>query len=256
MPPPACPVCQAPIGPKDINIAEGVAYCRACNEVIRLREVARDPAIAAADPAAPPPGCSFRMDGAETVIRASGRSLGGFVAGLFIAAFWNGIVSVFVLIALGSTLKHLSGSLPAWFPLSRGSSRGMGPGNMPAGFTIFLWVFLTPFIAIGTLMILNVLHCIAGRVDLRIWTGSAVVFSGIGPFGVRRRFDPAAVRNVSLGASRWRQSEEAQPMVVIDCGGRTIRFGSMLPEPRRVWLAAICRTALLPGDSGELTSRT
>lgn len=246
MPPPACPHCQAPIAPKDINITEGVALCRACSAVIRLREIAQDPAVTAADPAAPPRGCSFSSDGAYTHIRASARSLGGFLVGLFIAAFWNGIVSIFVLIALGSTIKHITGGLPAWFPKPPGSGQGTGAGNMPLFFTIFLWVFLTPFIAIGTLLILNVLSCLAGRVEVRIWTGTASVFSGFGPVGRRRRFDPAQVRSVGLGANAWRKSDDAQPAVVIDTGDRKIAFGSMLPEKRRAWLAAICRTALLP----------
>src|SRR5256885_1368490 len=94
-----CPACGQPITADDINIQEGVGLCRACGKLSRLGDIADQPAVDANAPATPPAGCSFEepMEGGA-VVRASLRSPGGAVTALAVCLFWNGIVSVFVLI--------------------------------------------------------------------------------------------------------------------------------------------------------------
>jgi len=239
-----CPKCSAPIPPADVNVAEGVALCRACSTVSRLADLINAPELAAVDPAAtPPPGCWFSSDGAHTVVGCSARSGSGAAAAIGIALFWNGIVSVFVLCALGSTIQHITGSIPAWFPAPPINGQN-GQSGIPLGVTIFLWFFLLPFIAIGLALLAAACTCIAGRVEVLIRGDDAQVFIGCGSIGWRRRFPMASVKSVTIGQTTWRQNDQTKPVIVIDCGS-PLRFGSSLPPERRVWLGAMLRKLLV-----------
>jgi hypothetical protein len=237
-----CPKCGKPIPAEDVNVGQGVALCRGCSTVTRLADLASDPVLDQADPGATPPGCQFRDDGVETVVTASARTVGGAIGALFICLFWNGIVSVFVLIAAASTLQHLLGRVPAWFPAPPMS--GKNAAGIPLGMTLFLWIFLTPFIAVGLAVLGAFLTCVAGRVEVRIRDGVGVVFIGFGPVGWRRRFEVAQVRSVSIGRTTWSQNNQTKPVIVIDCG-EPLRFGSGLPEIRRDWMGATLRKMLV-----------
>lgn len=81
-------------------------------------------------------------------IGATHRSIGSAIGLLLFALFWNGIVSVFVLFAIAGTLKQFNIGLPEWFP-----APNMNGEPMSLGMVLFLWIFLTPFIAIGLGMI-------------------------------------------------------------------------------------------------------
>ena len=115
---------------------------------------------------------------------------------------------------------------------------------MTVGMTIFLWLFLTPFIAIGLVMLGALLTCAAGRVEVRLRDGVGVVFMGFGPVGWRRRFEVSRVKSVTIGRTTWSQNEQTKPVIVIDCG-EPLRFGSGLPEVRREWMGATLRKMLV-----------
>jgi len=236
-----CPKCNGPIPPADVNVAEGVALCRACSTVSRLTDLINAPELAAVDPTGTPPaGCWFSSDGAQTVVGCSARSAAGAGAAIGIALFWNGIVSVFVLCAIGSTIQHIMGSIPAWFPAPPMN----GQSGIPLGVTIFLWFFLLPFIAIGLTLLATACTCIAGRVEVRIRGDDAQIFIGCGSIGWRRRFQTASVKSVTIGQTTWRQNDQTKPVIVIDCGS-PLRFGSTLPPERRAWLGAVLKKLLV-----------
>ncbi len=242
---PRCPDCSNPIDPADVNVAEGVAYCRACYALSRLGAMVEsdaEPLLPDADPSLPPPGCALESDGVRSTFRSSARSLGTFVAAGFFAVFWNTITGVFVLVALGSTLQHALGSIPAWFP---SPFSGSSPA-MPLGMTIFLWFFLTPFILIGLTMAGAALVAVAGRIEVRVHNERGSVFLGVGPLGWRTRFDALTVRSVTLGRTTWKENNRTKPVIVLKTDAKTLRFGSGLTEPRREWLAAALRTVLVP----------
>lgn len=100
--PSLCPACGQAIAVEDINISEGVGLCRACGKLSRLSDIVEQAAIDPNALAMPPGGCAYDelIDGTRRV-RASHRSLSSAVGLLAICLFWNGIVSVFVLIAIG-----------------------------------------------------------------------------------------------------------------------------------------------------------
>jgi len=135
--------------------------------------------------------------------------------------------------AAASTLKHLGIPLPAWFPVPKGSA-------MPIGMTLFLWIFLTPFIALGLGMFLLVCSSIAGRTEIGIQGSRGVLFCGVGPLGFRKRFSVSEIRDVRIEDTPWRDRNGAarhNAKIVIDTNPKPISFGSMLTEERRQFMA-------------------
>lgn len=237
-----CRECTSEVLPDDVNVGEGIAYCRGCGHLSRLSdmlEAVDDPDL---DLDRPPPGCRVLHNGMTTVVQASARS--GCAAGgtLFAALFWNGIVSVFVLVALGGTVQHIFGTMPSWFPAPNFS--GGSGGGLPLGMLIFLWIFLLPFIAIGLMLIGTFLTTCLGRVEARLDDRRCTLFTGFAFVGWRRSFDLAAVESVSIGQTTWKENDQSKPVIVIDAG-RRYRVGSVLPEVRRRWMAGVLRRLLV-----------
>ncbi len=137
---PKCPKCRRVIPGDDINVANDVAYCRSCNIGHTFSELVQNSSLQEeVDFHQPPSGVQCAMAGDEIKIWATHRSTGAAIVTLFFALFWNGIVSVFVLVAVASTLGHLGILVPDWFPAPEMNGNPMG-----VGMTIFLWLFLTP----------------------------------------------------------------------------------------------------------------
>jgi hypothetical protein len=242
---PTCPRCKGVIPSADINVLNDIAYCRTCNLSHSLSGLTSgitiDPEI---DLSRPPAGTWFRRESLGPVIGASHRSLGQAFGLLGFCLFWNGIVSVFVLLAITATLQHLGVHVPQWFPSP--SSHGK---LLPIGMTIFLWLFLTPFIAVGVAMVATLLSCLGGATELRIQGGAALLFTGIGPLGFRKRFSTSDVKDVRIEEKRWTNNDgrtRRNEQIVIELNsGKKINFGSMLNEERRLFVAGAVRKTLL-----------
>ncbi len=244
MPTPICSKCKREIPSEDINVAQDVAYCRHCNYSHQLSRLTYDKGIDdTLDLSTPPAGAWRRSDMVGTVIGASHRSLGTAIATLFFALFWNGIVSIFLVMVIASTLGHMGVRVPHWFP-----APNMNDSPMSLGMTLFLWLFLTPFIAIGLLLLGTFLSSIGGRTEVQVNSKAGTVFTGIGPLGWRRRFDPEAVKNVGIQDRSWRDSDgnrQKKVAIVLETrAGKEIKFGTMLNGPRRNFVAGALRQAL------------
>ncbi len=239
-----CRHCQTEIPPDDVNVGEGVAYCRACNELSRLAEMLglEDDDHPTIDLSNPPDGCRVRDEGSQLVVTASARSLGGAAGALFFALFWNGLLSVFVVIAIAQTVSLAGGTLPGWFPAPSGSSNGFGGG---VGGVLFLWLFLTPFIVVGVVVSAAAITSLFGRSEVILRGGMGRLRTGVGPFTWGRRFDASNVQDVRLGLSTWTKNDQRQPTVIIDTGKKKIRFGSLLKPARRAWMATALRELLV-----------
>jgi hypothetical protein len=241
---PICGKCKALIASRDINVATDIAYCRNCNIAHRLSVLVRSLNLDGAfDPERPPIGTSYRSSPRGTVIGASHRSLGASIGLLLICLFWNGILSVFVTLALSATLTNFGLPAPSWFPGPKMNGRAMG-----WGMTIFLWIFLTPFIAIGAAMFGAFVSTIAGRTEIRLRDPEGIIFTGIGALGRKRRFDMADVREVRVLDESWRDSDgdrRQRISVVIETkNGNEIKFGSMLTDERKEFVAGALRKSL------------
>lgn len=245
MPTPACTRCRRTIPSEEVNVANDVAYCRACNVSYRLSELTSGSELTAnLDAHRPPNGAWFSSGGLGTVIGATHRSLGGAVGMLFVGLFWNGIVSVFVLFALSGTLHHLGIHLPDWFPAPK-----MNGGDMGVGMLIFLWLFLTPFMLIGLFFIAAFFSCLFGRTEVRLRDTQGAVFTGFGPLGYTRRFNATQVKDVRIDERRWRDSDgdrRRNTVILLETQkGKQIKFASMLSDERRRFVAGALRRLLV-----------
>jgi len=241
---PTCPRCKGVIPSEDVNVANDIAFCRTCNLSHRLSDLALGTAVDEnIDVSRPPAGTWLQREGRGLVIGATHRSMGQAFGLLFFCLFWNCIVSVFVLLAVASTLHHLGVSVPHWFPAP--TSKG---NFIPLGFTIFLWLFLTPFMAVGLGMLAVFLSCLAGRTELRIQDGEGTLFTGIGSLGFRKRFATSDVRDVGLGDKRGGVSDgdsRRKAQIVIETNRKPISFGSMLTDERRRFVAGAVKQELV-----------
>ncbi len=241
---PTCPRCGKVIPSDDVNVTNDVAFCRACNLSHRLSELTQRAALdEAIDLNHPPAGAWYRSDGPEPVIGATHRSVGTAIGALAFSLFWNGIVSVFVLVALAGTLRHLGIVVPDWFP-----APVMNGSPMSVGMTIFLWIFLTPFILIGLVMIGAFLSALGGRTEVRLGPSEGAVFTGIGALGYRRCFDASAVKDVRIDDRQWRDSDgdrRRKTCILIETrDGKQVKLGSMLTPERRKFVAGAVRKVL------------
>jgi hypothetical protein len=239
---PTCPRCKQVIPSEDVNVAQDIAFCRACNLSHRLSTLTLGTVVDEnVDVSRPPSGTWFQREGNGVVIGATNRALGQAFALLLFCLFWNGIVSVFVSMAAASTLHHLGVPLPRFFPVPKG-------GLMPVGMNIFLWLFLTPFIAIGLVMLGSFLSCLAGKTEARIQASEGTLFTGIGSLGFRKRFSISQVKDVRIEDRRWRDSDgdsRRNTQIIIETEEKSLKLGSMLSPERRRFLAGALKRELL-----------
>jgi hypothetical protein len=241
---PTCPRCKGVIPSEDVNVANDIAFCRHCNLSHRLSDLTSGSTVDEnVDASRPPDGTWFQRDGRGTIIGSTHRSIGQAFGLLLFTLFWNGIVSVFVLLNVASTLHLIGLSIPHWFPAPRMNGSVMG-----VGMTLFLWLFLTPFITIGLAMFAAFLSSLAGRTELQIQGGQCVLFYGIGSFGRRKRFSVSDVRDVRIEDKRWRDSDgdsRRNTQIIIETNAKPIKFGSMLTEERRRFVAGCAKKELV-----------
>jgi hypothetical protein len=192
----------------------------------------------------PPAGVTCDLASGHLSVSATHRSLGMAAGTLAFALFWNGIVSIFVLIAIAGTLNNFGVTLPSWFP-----APDMNGSPMSTGMTLFLWIFLTPFIVIGVSMMGAFFLSVGGRTEVQADPTGGTVFTGMGPLGYRRRFIPSHVSDVRIEDKQWRDSDgdrQQKTNIIIETKeGKLIRFGSMLSSERRRFLAAVLRKFLV-----------
>ncbi len=249
MVPIVCPTCKGRIKLRDINLRGNVAFCQTCDAAYAMSALTGTAAgthaedLSAVDLDRPPSGVWFEDVAGELVVGASMRSLKNALGALFFALFWNGIVSVFVLIAIAGTLHHLFGSVPSWLPAPKSSGTTMG-----VGMVIFLWVFLVPFILVGIVVLGALFASLGGKVEIRVRDGEGVRMIRFGPFSRSTRFDASRITNVTLEHKRWRDSDgdSRSSRQIIIHADTPITFGSMLPDDRQRFVAAALQRALAP----------
>ena len=239
---PRCPRCKQVIPSEDINVAGDVAFCRHCDLSHRLSALTSGTVVDEdVDINQPPAGCWFTHEGDVLAVGATHRALGQAFGLLFMSLFWNGIVSVFVTLAVSSTLRHLGLRPPAWFPALKGASA-------PVGMTIFLWLFLTPFIAIGLVLLATFLSSLGGRTEIRIEGEQGTLFSGIGPVGFRKRFSSREVKDIRIEENQWVDRSgysRRRAQAIIETDRNSIPFGSMLTPQRRRFVAGALKRELV-----------
>lgn len=204
-----CPRCHARIPLADINVAADSALCRACESPMRYSELLDT--VGTAELASNPPSGTWRTDDGRSL--RIGASCRGWMALPLLGfnAFWNGIVGVFVFSAFKSG-------------------------------QYWILAIISLHAAVGAMMFCGLLLALAGRVEVTIHGDQANVFTGVGPVGVRRRFNPLAVRAVRH--DRTQSGKSTREQIAIDAE-RTVKLGASLSDQRREWLMAALAQTLL-----------
>src|SRR5256885_113527 len=136
---PTCPKCKAAIRSDDINVVTDIALCRVCNVPYKLSSLLSNAQLETGiDLNRPPAGTWYESSPLGTVIGATHRSVGATFGLLLITLFWNGIVSVFVLLATSAKFLDFGVHDIDWFPALK-----LNGGHICVGMTIFLFLFLT-----------------------------------------------------------------------------------------------------------------
>lgn len=219
-----CPTCGRPIPPEDINIAQDVAMCRACNAVMSVSGAVHgtnapvsSPTPIVFDPAAPPPGAWYHDDGVETVIGATTRS----PAAVFLVPFF--------LVWGGGSLGGIYGSQIA-------------SGKFDPILSLFGLIFVAGSCAIGSFAMMS----LCGKVEVRMRQGQGTVFVGVGPFGWRKRFETPGTVAVREDWAGWSRGKRPQRSIIVE-GVERLKFGSMLTSERRAFVMEGLRRVLNPG---------
>ncbi len=239
MRPSLCPDCDASVTADAMNISEGVALCPQCGSLFKLSELNASGLSAAEIIANPPVGCTLVREDQQIKLVCALRSFTGFFGVALFALFWNGIVSLFAIHALGGLYANLIGPLPKWFP-AIGAKEGvpeMNGGPMDLGMTLFLCVFLTPFVMVGVGVATVALTILFGKTVVVISEFESYVATGIGWFRLKRRFDPLKVEHVRITSSAWKSQEDNRQCIEL-IADNTIKFGSMLNNNQRAWFRA------------------
>lgn len=242
-----CPNCDATIGVEAMNIQEGVALCSGCGELSRLSQLNWNRRSMAETLAKPPKGCRLVEDGQRVVVTVSMRSWQGLFVAAGISLFWNGILSIFVLIAIGGLYSNWVGPLPDWYPVP-GLKEGkpeMNGAPMDLGTTYFLCIFLIPFLLVGAGMLGAMVLQWIGKVEVVLDELDSFVATGTSWACWKKRFDPQQVVAIEYRAKAL-QSDGEEKRVLHLMADRTVVFGSMLSPDQLEWLRVVLRAMLLP----------
>ncbi|MCY2982575.1 MAG: hypothetical protein NTY15_02955 [Planctomycetota bacterium] len=119
--------------------------------------------------------------------------------------------------------------------------------------TLYLCLFMIPFVTIGIGMASLAIMNLIGKVEVAIDELEANIATGFGIFVWRRRFDPREVRSVNFGETAWRSNGGANAIIELVCD-RTIKFGSMLQADRMEWLRVVLKELLLHNETNRSSS--
>lgn len=210
-----CEECGKEIPEADVNVADGVAYCRACDFVTQLVDEAQVE-MTGAD-GGMPAGCWWRDDGVEQEAGAVMRRPIGVLLMLFGATFGGVPMALFLAGVKVGKRRHVPGSTGA--PMD--------------------WPIAAIFTTVGLILLIAGIVLVAGKVRVLIRDGKAQAASGLWPIRRMKRFDVAEVRDVQIVDSGARSNNRIVYAVGVRMKNRKwIKFGASLSEPRRKWLAA------------------
>lgn len=225
----SCPSCQAEIAVADVNVGQGIALCRACNQVCRLADLAA---------AAPPPRqtkpAGTRIELAEigerlVVSLPRGMNKGIGLVLLAVGGLWT----------LG-TCGHLLSTLLG-LVFADGSVHPKDPGTGIDWSAVVGGVF---FAAIGLAILASGIYVLTVRIALSIDRDSVTLVRAA--FGrewasVRPTANATTVRRVE----RYKQNDQPIYGVGIDfSGGGTLKIGSALSNQELDWLCSELAHAL------------
>lgn len=232
--------------PSDINIGEGVALCSGCGELNRLSDLNYSGSTTEETLSKSYKDISISSDINQIEVSISLFSMTRFLGSFAFALFWNGIISVFLSLAVAAVYFNLFGPVPDWFPVP-GLKDGkpiMNDEVMGVGATIFLCAFLTPFVVVGIGMIINTLLRLFGTTQIVIDKNNSYVSTGISFIRWKRRFDPTNVKSVKYILSKFNQEDQSNYLIEIS-SAKCVKFGLLLSEEQKNWASSFLRAVLI-----------
>lgn len=208
-----CAKCSRLISGDDMNVVTDLARCASCGEVFVLSSLVKASESGPVDPDEPPRGAWYQEDFDGFVVGATTRHPMAFFLVPFMCV-WSGF-----------SLGGIYGT-----QIARGQ------------FNLFESLFGIPFL-LGTLLFGSLaLMSVCGKAVVRVRDSDGEVFMGIGPIGWRRPFDAKQVTTVRI--EPYSHNNGQQTSIIVLDGPRKLRFGSILTEPRREFLANVLRLRL------------
>jgi hypothetical protein len=196
-----CSSCGAAISQENINVAKDFFYCPACQKAGTISAQISDVEISADYSRGAPAGTWERSEMNRLVVGARCFEWGALLGQLFTAVFWNGILSLFLLVFGVFTLQSLKVPLPEQLNFIEKK-----PENFPPGMLVFFWLFITPFVAIGLWMIYSVFDTLFGKIELLFDRGNLVIKRSVGPFSTEKNIQLANLAGLAIKAASTTKS--------------------------------------------------
>ncbi len=123
---------------------------------------------------------------------------------------------------------------------------------MGLGMSLFLCVFLIPFVAVGTGMVGVALMNLVGKVEVVLDEYNSYAATGIGPLVWKKRFDPLQVHSIDFTSKTWQTEGQANSDRLIELkSDRIIKFGSFLQSDRLEWMCSALKELLLKSNTNR-----
>lgn len=241
-----CPCCDYPLEAKNINISEGVALCPKCGELSQLSNLNFSGSTTEEALSKKSKRTKLRSDTNQIKVTFYLFSFPKFVVSLAISIFWNGIVSVFLSLAVAAVFYNFVGFVPEWLP-APGLEDGqpiMNDEVMGVGMTLFLCAFLTPFVVIGMGMIINTLLRLCGTSNIVIKKHRSYVSTGIAFIQRKKYFEAHEVDSVKCVLAKSDEGNQERYEIEI-ISGKKMKFGSLLSEAQLNWASAFLKVVLI-----------
>lgn len=241
-----CPHCDAEIATSQVNITEGVALCGNCDTLSRLSELNYSGATVEETLSLPPKQVSIQPGYERMEINISLFSIPKFLGSLLVTLFWNSIVSIFLSLAAAAIYYQIAGPIPDWFP-TPGLEDGkpiMNGQVMGMSMTIFFCLFLTPFVIIGSGMIINTLLRLCGSTRVVIDPSRCYISTGIPFLHFKRSFDPWRVKSITTALNKMNQEGQENYHIALQ-SNKKIRFGRLLSVKQQDWLVTLLKQVFL-----------
>jgi hypothetical protein len=212
-----CPKCNQVIEGDNLNIVTDIARCQKCDEVFVLSSLVQTVASGPSDVNDPPRGAWYQDEFNGFTLSSTTRN----PIALFLVPFmcvWS-----------GASLGGIYGSQ-------------ILKGQIEWGLSLFGIPFLLGTLLIGSITLMTV----CGRVVVRVLDSEGSVFTGVGPFGWRRRFDTQQVSAVRVEV--YRTNDNGNSKTIVLDGPNKLKFGTLLTEKRRDFVANVLRQKLTTGN--------
>jgi|GEM_PF-3630190 len=161
-----CPKCDTQIDSNNINVAENICVCQACNELFKLSEIADQDTIDETERLLdkPPQETWVKKDMSKTSIGVSTHSKNSFILALFAIAFTG--VSLFIF------------------------SKAIITGN------ILILLFVSSFLFFSIYLWIKVIFSVYGKIELVMTDNEDYLFIGVGSVGKKHPINWSKINDI------------------------------------------------------------